>query len=72
MPGLEYEFIRENEKLYVQEVGSVKNRIYPYSQNEFYYKTVNQQARFEEIQDGKAKIMVLKFGASEYKLKRIN
>lgn len=72
MPGLEYEVTRENEKLYVQEVGSVKNRIYPYSQSEFYYKTVNQQARFEEIQDGKAKIMVLKFGDSEYKLKRIN
>lgn len=72
MPGLVYEVTRENEKLYVQEIGGIKNRIYPYSQSEFYYKTVNQQVRFEEIQDGKAKIMILKFGDSEYKLKRIN
>lgn len=74
MPGIVFEVTRDNEKLYVQEVGStIKTRIYPYSQNEFYYKTANQQVKFEDmIQDGKAKVMILKYGDLEYKLKRIN
>jgi hypothetical protein len=50
---------REEDRLYAQITGQPRVRIYPESENKFFYKAVNAQIDFESDDEGNVKRLVL-------------